>query len=91
MSGQKSELPLHPIPHPDGNGRDKQAPRVSLSLDPYAAPDVYYGQSHTPRQVAKSRTYSAVSLPEGQPTPGLERATETDTTWCCRSIIATIR
>ncbi|KAI7153053.1 Neutral [Hortaea werneckii] len=60
MSGQKSELPLHPNPHPDGNGRDKQAPRVSLSLDPYAAPDVYYGQSHTPRQVAKSRTYSAV-------------------------------
>lgn len=33
-----------------------------IDLDPYASPAVYYGQSHAPRKVAKSRTLSAVGV-----------------------------
>ncbi|KAH9835953.1 Neutral trehalase [Teratosphaeria destructans] len=51
MSAQQSAIPIH-------TKQDNH--RVSLSLDPYAAPDVYYGGSHSPRKVGKSRTYSAV-------------------------------
>lgn len=58
---QKSELPTHARVtfkkehHP--NGQEVQKP--TLETDPYAAPNVYYGASHAPRKVAKSRTYSA--------------------------------
>ena len=60
MSAQKSALPFRsPSSNPDKAGLPRQ---VTLDLDPYAAPNVYYGASHNPRKVAKSRTYSAVSL-----------------------------
>ena len=63
MSSQKSALPIHPskteksssVQHNNGEAK------VSLDTDPFAAPNVYYGTSHSPRKVAKSRTYSAVS------------------------------
>ncbi|KAK4539450.1 hypothetical protein LTR36_010927 [Oleoguttula mirabilis] len=51
MSSQHSALPIHTA---------KPDRKATLNLDPYAAPDVYYGASHSPRQVAKSRTYSAI-------------------------------
>jgi alpha,alpha-trehalase len=56
MSTQKSVLPIHPTRNDHDHGN---AP-TSLDLDPFAAPNVYYGTSHGPRKVAKSRTYSAV-------------------------------
>ena len=56
MSTQQSNLPIH--------ANAKHTTRSSIArkntLDPYAAPAAYYGQSHNPRQIAKSRTYSAV-------------------------------
>ncbi|SMR41695.1 unnamed protein product [Zymoseptoria tritici ST99CH_1A5] len=67
MSTQKSELAVHqPTPNEHHahfeqiaeNRNGEQA--VSLDTDPYAAPNVYYGASHNPRKVAKSRTYSAI-------------------------------
>lgn len=54
MASQKSSLPIHVKQQPSPR-------KVSLDLDPYAAPAEYYGKSHGPRKVAKSRTYSAVS------------------------------
>ncbi|KAF2211705.1 glycoside hydrolase family 37 protein [Cercospora zeae-maydis SCOH1-5] len=78
MSSQESVLPLHPAKHSHTNNSqqplqhnphdEKAQPQdhLSLDLDPYAAPNVYYGTSHNPRKVAKSRTYSAVD-------PGLNK------------------
>lgn len=51
MSSQQSAIPIH---------TKKNDRKGTLNLDPYAAPDVYYGNSHSPRQVAKNRTYSAI-------------------------------
>lgn len=52
------------------NKKDHNSPRkVSLDLDPYAAPNVYYGQSHGPRKASKSRTMSAVSPPQSPRSP----------------------
>ena len=58
MSSQKSALPVRTTSPKQNTPR-----KVSLDLDPYAAPAEYYGKSHGPRKVAKSRTYSAVSPP----------------------------
>lgn len=79
MSSQESVLPIHPAKDSHANDthhnsqhnphEDKTHPKehVSLDLDPYAAPSVYYGASHHPRKVAKSRTYSAVSTSLSRP------------------------
>lgn len=66
MSSQKSDLPTHPAAHEHvvhEKEQSKNGERVvnALDLDPFAAPSVYYGSSHSPRKVAKSRTLSAVS------------------------------
>lgn len=66
MSSQKSDLPTHPAAHEHvahEKEQSKNGERVvnALELDPFAAPSVYYGSSHSPRKVAKSRTLSAVS------------------------------
>lgn len=47
------ELPIHPPRKSSGAAAD---------LDPYSASHIYYGASHNKRNVAKARTYSAVSL-----------------------------
>ena len=45
------------------NTSPKKSPKkVSLELDPYATPALYYGKSHASRKVAKSRTLPAVCL-----------------------------
>ncbi|KAK0287378.1 alpha,alpha-trehalase nth1 [Friedmanniomyces endolithicus] len=61
MSSQKSSLPIHT----KLNTADEDLVRKgTLNLDPYAPPEVYYGESHGPRKVGgKGRTYSAVSPP----------------------------
>lgn len=55
MSAQKSDNSNHTT-----NPAVHHGPLAGL--DPFAPPGVYYGKSHGPRKVAKSRTYSAVSL-----------------------------
>ena len=57
MTSPKSAMSRH----------DKQTAsrKVSLDLDPYAAPSDYYGKSHASRKVAKSRTLPAVSCQGG--------------------------
>lgn len=72
MSSQKSTVPVH-SKNSTKEGEHAHDRKISLNLDPYAAPDVYYGSSHNPRKVAKSRTYSAVSLPV-QPGYGVQAA-----------------
>lgn len=63
MSLQKSE-------HPVSTSAASPSPRkVSLDTNPLAPPAEYYGKSHGPRKVAKSRTYSAVSPPGSPHTP----------------------
>lgn len=66
MSLQRSELPIHPkddsAVRPPTHHTSNTNNDVTLDLDPYAAPNVYYGTSHSSRKVAKSRTYSAVGL-----------------------------
>lgn len=56
MNVQKSAVPT--LTTQKTRSDDKEH---TLDLDPYAAPNVYYGASHSTRKVAKSRTYSAVS------------------------------
>jgi len=68
MSAQKSTVPIH-TKNNVKEGEHAHDRKVSLNLDPFAAPDVYYGSSHNPRKVAKSRTYSAVSPPYSPYTP----------------------
>ncbi|EME46346.1 glycoside hydrolase family 37 protein [Dothistroma septosporum NZE10] len=63
MSSQQSALPHHTRKPSHQNGEQN----LSLDLDPYAAPSVYYGGSHSPRKVAKSRTYSAIDPPGSEP------------------------
>ncbi|KAK3686947.1 alpha,alpha-trehalase nth1 [Vermiconidia calcicola] len=58
MSSPKASLPIHTTTTSKPSTR-----RVSLELDPYASPAEYYGKSHGPRKVAKSRTYSAGNAP----------------------------
>ena len=53
MSTQQSTLPIHAK-------NSARNPVRKNTLDPFAAPAAYYGESHNPRKVAKSRTYSAV-------------------------------
>jgi len=74
MSAQKSTVPIH-TKNNVKEGEHAHDRKVSLNLDPFAAPDVYYGSSHNPRKVAKSRTYSAIdphrnSLASGYKQPG---------------------
>lgn len=57
MSLQKSEHPVLAFTEP----RSPRKP--TLDTNPLAPPAEYYGKSHGPRKVAKSRTYSAVSPP----------------------------
>lgn len=68
MSSQKSALPVHPSP---AASKDQivgllQRQNSSTAVDPYAAPEVYYGESHSPRRLAKSRTYSAIEPQKGK-------------------------
>lgn len=81
MSLQRPELPIRTnvdehaiqsIETKDGEAIEQ----LSLDLDPFAAPNVYYGGSHTLRKVAKSRTYSAVRFPlnPNDPDPFLWRS-----------------
>ena len=51
-SSQSKQLPIHPTRKSSGAATD---------LDPYSASHIYYGASHNKRNVAKARTYSAVS------------------------------
>lgn len=51
-SSQTKQLPIHPSRKSSGAATD---------LDPYSASHIYYGASHNKRNVAKARTYSAVS------------------------------
>jgi alpha,alpha-trehalase len=51
-SSQPKQLPIHPARKSSGAAND---------LDPYSASHIYYGASHNKRNVAKARTYSAVS------------------------------
>jgi alpha,alpha-trehalase len=51
-SSQPKQLPIHPTRKSSGAATD---------LDPYSASHIYYGASHNKRNVAKARTYSAVS------------------------------
>jgi hypothetical protein len=44
--------------------------RTSTVLDPYAAPHIYYGESHSKKHV-RARTYSAVSAPSLSPAIGM--------------------
>jgi alpha,alpha-trehalase len=53
-SSQSKQLPIHPTRKSSGAATD---------LDPYSASHIYYGASHNKRNVAKARTYSAVSTP----------------------------
>lgn len=69
MSVQKSDTSSHPAHNDQPEQHEHHHPsfqngdlnKLSLDTDPYAAPNVYYGASHSSRRVAKSRTYSAVS------------------------------
>lgn len=56
-SSQPKQLPIHPTRKSSGAAAD---------LDPYSASHIYYGASHNKRNVAKARTYSAVSAFHGQ-------------------------
>jgi alpha,alpha-trehalase len=51
-TSQPKQLPIHPTRKSSGAATD---------LDPYSASHIYYGASHNKRNVAKARTYSAVS------------------------------
>lgn len=72
MSSQKSELPIrtnsssNPSEHPRNDSHQgipaKDDTQAIIDLDPFASPAEYYGQSHAPRKVAKSRTFSAVGV-----------------------------
>ncbi|KAK3678894.1 alpha,alpha-trehalase nth1 [Recurvomyces mirabilis] len=59
MSGQQSALPIRTSDPKEQSHQRKN----TLTVDPYAAPEVYYGSSHGPRKVAKGRTYSAGNAP----------------------------
>jgi alpha,alpha-trehalase len=65
MSSQKSEHASHVSfanTSPSGGKNGATRSRESIrDVDVYAAPETYYGSSHAPRKVAKSRTMSAVS------------------------------
>lgn len=52
------QLPIHP----------RKSSGAAPDLDPYSASHIYYGASHNKRNVAKARTYSAVSA-VSTPTP----------------------
>ena len=61
MSSQKSTLPIHTKHIAADEDLLRQG---TLNVDPFAPPEVYYGESHGPRKVGgKGRTYSAVSPP----------------------------
>ncbi|KAK5105844.1 hypothetical protein LTR62_001974 [Meristemomyces frigidus] len=60
MSAQQSALPIHAPISKDHEHKQQTTTQRKNTLDPYATPDVYYGESHGPRKVAKGRTYSSV-------------------------------
>lgn len=76
MSSQKSELPIHtsaslqPLIKVKSNVQHETIPehksvsheQAIIDLDPYATPAEYYGQSHGPRKVAKSRALSTLDV-----------------------------
>lgn len=43
------------------NTRPRTTSGVAADVDPYSASHIYYGTTHRKRNVAKARTYSAVS------------------------------
>ena len=68
-------LAENPIPKPIESSQSSGAAKVTAlpthtrkssgaaaDLDPYSASHIYYGASHGKRNVAKARTYSAVSV-----------------------------
>jgi alpha,alpha-trehalase len=63
VKGSTSTSPSKPVP---GVAKDlpshlRKSSGAAADLDPYSASHIYYGASHNKRNVAKARTYSAVS------------------------------